>query len=45
MGGYMNELSIFKNITPDKINDILKSLGSRKIHFKKEHIIMSIEIL
>lgn len=37
----MNELSIFKNITPDKINDILKSLGSRKIHFKKEHIIMS----
>ena len=37
----MNELWIFKNISPDEINNILKSLGSRKINFKKEHIIFS----
>ena len=37
----MNELSIFKDISPNEMNDILKSLGSRKISFKKEHIIFS----
>lgn len=37
----MNELSIFKDISPNEVNDILKSLGSRKINFKKEHIIFS----
>ena len=37
----MNELSIFKDINPEDINDILKSLGYRKISFKKEHIIFS----
>lgn len=37
----MEELSIFKDIPQDEIKDILKSLGSRKIHFKKEHIILS----
>lgn len=37
----MDELSIFKNMNPDEINDALKSLGSRRITFKKEHIIIS----
>ena len=37
----MNELSLFKDISPNEVNDILKSLGSRKIAFKKEHIIFS----
>lgn len=37
----MNELSIFKGISPNEINSILKSLESRKISFKKEHIIFS----
>ena len=37
----MNELSIFKDINPDDINDILKSLGARRITFRKEHIIVS----
>ena len=35
----MDELSIFKNMNHDEINDILKSLGARRISFKKEHII------
>ena len=37
----MNELSIFKDINPEEINEILKSLGARRITFKKEHIIVS----
>ena len=37
----MYELSIFKNMSLDEINDILKSLGARKIMFRKEHIIVS----
>lgn len=37
----MNELSIFKNMTPEEINEILTSLGARKIKFRKEHIIVS----
>ena len=37
----MNELSIFKDINPDDIDDILKSLGARRITFRKEHIIVS----
>ena len=37
----MDELSIFKNMNPDEINDALKSLGSRRITFRKEHIIIS----
>ena len=37
----MNELSIFKDINPNEVNDILKSLGARRINFKKEHIIFS----
>lgn len=37
----MDKLSIFKNMNPDEINDTLKSLGARRITFKKEHIIIS----
>lgn len=37
----MDELSIFNGINKDDINDILKSLGSRRITFKKDHIILS----
>ena len=37
----MDKLSIFKNMNPDEINDALKSLGARRITFKKEHIIIS----
>lgn len=37
----MDKLSIFKNMNPDEINDALKSLGSRRITFRKEHIIIS----
>lgn len=37
----MDNLSIFKNMNPDEINDALKSLGARRITFKKEHIIVS----
>jgi len=37
----MYELSIFKNMSLEEINDILKSLGARKIRFRKEHIIVS----
>ncbi len=37
----MDNLSIFKGINPEDINDIIKSLGSRRITFRKEHIIMS----
>lgn len=37
----MNELSIFKDINPNEINDILKKLGARRITFRKDHIIVS----
>ena len=37
----MDELSIFKNMTPSEINEVLISLGARKIKFRKEHIIVS----
>jgi len=37
----MYELSIFKNMDPKDIDDALKSLGARRIKFKKEHIIVS----
>ena len=37
----MKELSIFENITESEINDILRSLGARRITFKKDHIILS----
>ena len=37
----MNELSIFNNMTDIEINDVLKSLGARRISFRKEHIIIS----
>ncbi len=37
----MDELSIFKNMTPSEINEVLSSLGARKIKFRKEHIIVS----
>lgn len=37
----MDNLSIFKNMNPDEINDALKSLGARRITFRKEHIIIS----
>lgn len=37
----MNELSIFKNMDEDEINEALKVLGARRISFKKEHIIIS----
>ena len=37
----MNELSIFKNLSDDEIESILKNLGARKITFKKDHIIFS----
>lgn len=37
----MNELSVFKNINQDEINDILNYLGARKIKFRKDHIIVS----
>ena len=37
----MDKLSIFKNINPDEINSILKSLGARRITFRKDHIIVS----
>ena len=37
----VNELSIFQNINPEEINDILKSLGARRISFRKDHIIVS----
>ena len=37
----MDNLSIFKNMNPDEISDALKSLGARRITFRKEHIIIS----
>ena len=37
----MTELSIFKNMSFDEINSVLKNLSSRKITFKKDHIIFS----
>ena len=37
----MVNLSIFNGINPNEIDNILKSLGSRRITFRKEHIIMS----
>jgi len=37
----MDELSIFNNMTPSEINEVLTSLGARKIKFRKEHIIVS----
>lgn len=40
-GDIMNNLSIFKDINPSEIDDILKSLGARRITFRKEHIILS----
>ena len=41
VGDYMDDLSIFKGINPSEIPGILKSLGARRIIFRKEHIIMS----
>jgi CRP-like cAMP-binding protein len=37
----MYELSIFKNMDSKDIDDALKSLGARRIKFRKEHIIVS----
>ena len=37
----MNELSFFKDMNVDEINEALKSLGARRISFKKEHIVIS----
>ena len=37
----MYELSIFKDMNKEEIDTILKSLGARRITFKKEHIIVS----
>ena len=37
----MDNLSIFKNMNPDEINDAIKSLGARRISFRKDHIIVS----
>ena len=37
----MNELSIFNNMTEKEISEVLKSLGARRISFRKEHIIIS----
>ena len=37
----MEDLSIFNGINKDDIADILKSLGARRITFKKDHIILS----
>jgi CRP-like cAMP-binding protein len=37
----MDNLSIFKGMNSDEIKEALKSLGSRRIVFKKEHIIVS----
>ena len=37
----MDNLSIFKNMNPEEINDALKSLKSRCITFRKDHIILS----
>lgn len=37
----MYELSIFKNMNPEEIDNALKSLGARRITFKKDHIIVS----
>ena len=37
----MMKLSVFKNMSSDEINSALKNLGSRKITFKKDHIILS----
>ena len=37
----MDNLSIFKNMNPDEIKDALKSLGARRITFRKDHIIVS----
>ena len=37
----MNELSIFKDISPSELEIILRNLGARRITFKKDHIIFS----
>ena len=37
----MYELSIFKGMSPNEIDEALKSLGARRITFRKEHIIVS----
>ena len=37
----MYELSIFRNMNKEEIDNILKSLGARRITFKKDHIIIS----
>lgn len=37
----MYELSIFKNMDPNEIDEALKKLGTRRINFRKEHIIVS----
>ena len=41
MGMFMDKLSIFMNMSNDEINDFLKSLGARKISFKKDRIIFA----
>lgn len=40
-GDIMYELSIFKNMNPTEIDEALKNLGTRRITFRKEHIIVS----
>ena len=37
----MYELSIFKGMNQSEIDEALKSLGARRINFRKEHIIVS----
>lgn len=37
----MYDLSIFKGMNPKEIDDALKSLGARRITFRKDHIIVS----
>lgn len=37
----MYELSIFKDMSHEEINDALNSLGARRITFRKDHIIVS----
>ncbi len=37
----MDELSIFKNMSHEEIDNVLKSIGARRISFRKDHIIIS----
>ena len=37
----MYELSVFKDMDKEEIDSVLKSLGARRITFRKEHIIIS----